>query len=64
MDELIKQVEERTGLTEAQAKEAAQAVLDVLERKLPDPCSETIKVTVGSSASDEEIRALGLFKYP
>jgi nucleoid DNA-binding protein len=64
MDELIKQVEERTGLSEAQAKEAAQAVLDILEHKLPDPCSDTIKITVGSNGSDEEIRSLGLFSFP
>ncbi|MCA9897991.1 MAG: hypothetical protein KC433_07345 [Anaerolineales bacterium] len=37
MDELVKMVAERTGLPEAQAQKAAEAVLDFLKEKLPAP---------------------------
>jgi uncharacterized protein (DUF2267 family) len=37
MDELIKTVSEKTGLPEAQAKQAAEAVLEFLKEKLPAP---------------------------
>ncbi|GJM39835.1 MAG: hypothetical protein DHS20C20_01170 [Ardenticatenaceae bacterium] len=37
MDELVKVVSERTGLPEAQAQKAAEAVLDFLKEKLPAP---------------------------
>ncbi|MCP4420071.1 MAG: HU family DNA-binding protein [Chloroflexi bacterium] len=37
MDELVKVVVEKTGLPEAQAKKAADAVLDFLKEKLPAP---------------------------
>ncbi|WP_420643472.1 DUF2267 domain-containing protein [Candidatus Leptofilum sp.] len=37
MDELVKAVAERTGLPEAQAQKAAEAVLDFLKEKLPAP---------------------------
>ena len=37
MDELVKAVAEKTGLPEAQAKKAAEAVLDFLKEKLPAP---------------------------
>lgn len=37
MDELVKVVVEKTGLPEAQAKKAAEAVLEFLKEKLPAP---------------------------
>ena len=37
MDELVKKVSEKTGLPEAQAKQAAEAVLEFLKEKLPAP---------------------------
>lgn len=37
MDELVKMVTERTGLPEAQARQAAEAVLEFLKQKLPIP---------------------------
>lgn len=37
MDELVKMVAERTGLPEAQAQKAAEAVLDFLKERLPTP---------------------------
>ncbi|VAW43594.1 hypothetical protein MNBD_CHLOROFLEXI01-4279 [hydrothermal vent metagenome] len=37
MDELVKAVADKTGLPEAQAKKAADAVLEFLKEKLPAP---------------------------
>lgn len=37
MDELVKAVSEKTGLPEAQAKMAANAVMEFLQERLPDP---------------------------
>jgi uncharacterized protein (DUF2267 family) len=37
MDELVKVVVEKTGLPEAQAQKAADAVLEFLKEKLPAP---------------------------
>jgi hypothetical protein len=37
MDELVKMVAEETGLPEAQARKAAEAVVKFLKTKLPEP---------------------------
>jgi uncharacterized protein (DUF2267 family) len=37
MDELVKMVAEETGLPEAQARKAAEAVIKFLKDKLPEP---------------------------
>lgn len=43
MDELVKTVSAKTGLSEDQSKAAAQAVLDFLMTKLPAPVAEQVK---------------------
>lgn len=42
MDELVKVVVERTGLPEAQAEKAAEAVMDFLKEKLPAPLASQL----------------------
>lgn len=42
MDELVKMVSEKTGLPEAQAQQAAEAVLEFLKDKLPAPIAGQI----------------------
>ncbi len=42
MDELIKTVSAETGLPEAQAKQAAEAVIAFLKKKLPAPLAGQI----------------------
>ena len=37
MDELVKMVAKETGLPEAQARKAAEAVIKFLKTKLPEP---------------------------
>jgi len=42
MDELVKMVVEETGLPEAQAKKAAEAVVKFLKEKLPAPLASQV----------------------
>jgi hypothetical protein len=42
MDELVKMVAEETGLPEAQARKAAEAVVKFLKTKLPEPLAGQI----------------------
>ena len=37
MDELIKQIAGKTGISEAQAKQAVEMTLDFVKDKLPEP---------------------------
>jgi hypothetical protein len=37
MDELIKQIAAKTGISEAQAKQAVEMTLDFVKEKLPEP---------------------------
>jgi hypothetical protein len=48
MDELVKAVSQKTGLPEAQAKQAAQAVIDFLKTKLPAPIAQQLDSVLGA----------------
>ncbi len=37
MDELVKQITDKTGISEAQAKQAIEMTLDFVKGKLPEP---------------------------
>ena len=37
MDELIKQISAKTGISEAQAKQAVEMTLDFVKERLPEP---------------------------
>jgi hypothetical protein len=50
MDELIKQVVERTGISESQAQTAVTTVLGFLKNKLPGPIAGQIDGVVGGAA--------------
>ncbi len=47
MDELIKQVSEKTGLSEEKSKIAVETVLNYLKDKLPDPIAGQIDNVLG-----------------
>lgn len=49
MDELVKVVSQKTGLPEAQAKQAAQAVIDFLKTKLPAPIAQQLDSVLGAA---------------
>jgi len=52
MDEIVKAVSEKTGLPEAQAKMATEAVLEFLKDKLPEPIAGQVDTLIeGGDAS-------------
>ena len=48
MDELVKVVVEKTGLPEAQAKQAAEAVVSFLKEKLPAPLASQVDAALAN----------------
>jgi hypothetical protein len=67
MDELIKRVSEKTGISEDQAKSAVTTVLSFLKEKLPAPIAGQIDNVIGGggetagTASDMAAKVGGLF---
>ncbi len=51
MDELVKMVAKKTGLTNDQAKMAVDAVLGFLKTKLPAPVAAQIDTVLGGAAA-------------
>lgn len=51
MEELIKQVTAKTGISEDQARSAVTTVLDFLKTKLPAPIAGQIDNVIGGGAS-------------
>ena len=49
MDELIKQVVERTGISESQAQTAVTTVLGFLKTRLPEPISGHLDGLIGGA---------------
>jgi len=50
MEELIKQVTERTGISEAQAQTAVETVLGFLKNRLPEPLAGQLDGFVGGAS--------------
>ncbi|GAB4280400.1 MAG: hypothetical protein Kow0080_33270 [Candidatus Promineifilaceae bacterium] len=66
MDELVKMVSKETGLPEAQAKQAAEAVLKFLKDKLPAPVAGQLdtllsKDSTMDAAEDLLKKGMGFF---
>jgi hypothetical protein len=55
MDEIVKQITERTGLPADQAHVAAQTVVDFLKAKLPAPIAGQIDTVLAGSAVGDAI---------
>jgi hypothetical protein len=51
MEELIKQVSERSGITEAQARKAIDTVMGYLRNNLPASVSGTVDNLIGDGAN-------------
>jgi nucleoid DNA-binding protein len=67
MDELIKQVTEKTGISEDQARTAVNTVITFLKSKLPEPIagqidSFTSGTSAGAGLSDVASKVGGMFK--
>jgi len=50
MDELIKQVTERAGISEAQARSAVETVMGFLKDRLPAPIAGQVDTLVGGAS--------------
>ena len=50
MDELVKQVVERTGISEAQAQTAVTTVLGFLKNRLPEPIAGQLDGFLGGAS--------------
>jgi hypothetical protein len=67
VDELVKLVQEKAGLSEAQAKQAVETVVDYLKKRLPDPIAGQVDAVLdneavmgqASDAIDKGINRLG-----
>ncbi len=60
MDELVKIVSQKTGLSPEQSKAAAQAVIDYLKSKLPGPIAGQIdSVLQGGGGIGDVAKGLG-----
>lgn len=54
MEELVRQVAERTGISEAQAQTAVITVLGFLKGRLPEPIASHLDGFLGGGASGAE----------
>lgn len=59
MDELIKTVSQKAGISTDQAKQAVTAVLDFLKQKLPAPIAGQIEGLLGGGGSPDLSKGLG-----
>jgi hypothetical protein len=49
MDDLIKQVTERTGISESQARTAVETVVGFLKERLPAPLAGQVDTVIGGA---------------
>lgn len=59
MNELVKLVVQKTGITEAQAKTAVETVIGFLKQKLPAPLGSQLDSLLGSSQAGDVLKGLG-----
>ncbi|HEX6729917.1 MAG TPA: hypothetical protein VF074_07890 [Pyrinomonadaceae bacterium] len=55
MEELIKQVTSKTGISEDQARTAVTTVLGFLKNKLPEPIAGQIDNALGSGGGESKV---------
>jgi hypothetical protein len=52
MDELVKLVSEKVGISEKQAREAVELVVDTLKKQLPEPLAGQIDAVLKGDLGD------------
>jgi len=52
MDELVKQIAEKTGLSEEMARKVVDVVLDYLKKKLPDSLAQQVEGLLKGESPD------------
>ena len=58
MDELVKLVKDKTGISEPQAETAVNVVLDFIKDKLPEPYASQLDGLIDGSVSSDSIEDL------
>lgn len=58
MDQLIAQITERTGLSDAQAREVVQLVMGYVKDKLPAPIASQVDGLMGGQGSGDAAQQL------
>jgi|WetSurMetagenome_2_1015567.scaffolds.fasta_scaffold1056451_1 hypothetical protein len=61
MNELIKQISQRTGISEDQAKQAVTMVVDFLKQHLPAPVAQQLDAVLSGGMPDLSKGIGGLF---
>ena len=61
MDELVKMVAQKTGISEDQARTAVTTVLDYLKQRLPAPIASQVDSVLGGQAGGVAGALGGLF---
>ncbi len=65
MDTLIKQLTEKSGLSEDTARKAVVITADYMKTKLPEPLyTDLVLVLKMPEVQEDEAKELGLFKFP
>lgn len=59
MDELIKLVAQKTGLSHDQAKTAVETVLNFVKSKLPAPIAAQVDAVINGGGSSDVLKGLG-----
>ncbi len=60
MDEIVRQITQRTGISDAQAREAAQVVVSFLSDKLPPPIAAQVTALLNGPQAEGAVKqALG-----
>ena len=54
MEELVKLVSKKTGISEAVAKQAVEVVVGFLKTKLPAPIAAQVEAALGSSGASKQ----------
>lgn len=61
MDELVKMVAQKAGITEAQAKTAVDTVMSEVQKKLPEPYATQMKSMMSGGGADVMGAVGGMF---
>lgn len=58
MDELVKLVSEKTGLSKEMSEEAVNIVLDYIKKKLPKPVAAQVDAVLGAGSAADALGSL------
>ena len=55
MDELVKMIAKKTGISEEQARSAAEMVIKFLKEKLPEPIAAQLDTLIGGGGNPTDL---------